>query len=76
MAHSIGRTSLGVLPITFVNNLLRIGEHKAGLGLLEHWHVRCWVLLDEDGLALGAHVAVDFIRNFHLECLFAENTKM
>ena len=78
--HIVGTHLAQVLERTschdFSGNSLRIREHEASLGLLKHWHVGSWVLLNEDSLTLRAHVAVDFISHLHFEWFFAENQKV
>ena len=78
--HIVGTYPAQVLERTsrhdFSGNSLRIREHEACFGLLEHWHVGCWVLLNKDGLTLRAHVAVDFISHLHFEWFFAENSNI
>ena len=46
---------------------LGIIEHKARFCFLEVWNVAGVVLLDDDGLTLGAHGAVDLVRDSHLQ---------
>lgn len=41
----------------------RTGEDKASLGASEVWHVGGGILLNDDCLVLGAHVALNVVPN-------------